>query len=114
MNTALVGFNTKDVTFYTTASFSTGHPVIVNDENSISKAEADTPFCGFVSAVNGNYASVTMSGYVKVRYTGTNPSVGYNLLSSNGTTGVKIDTENGRQILVVGVDTQNRTAEILL
>lgn len=114
MNTALVGFNTKDATFYSTSTHTLGEPVIVDDSNSVSKASNGGKFCGFVSAVNGKYVSVTMAGYIKVRYTGTAPSVGYSYLASNGSTGVKTDAENGRLILVVGVDSVNRTVEIIL
>ena len=114
MNTAFIGFNTKDVTLSASSSLTVGQPVVIYSNNSVVKAAADTKFCGFVSAVNGQKVSVTVAGYVKVRYTGTEPSHGYCNLSSNGSTGVKIDDTNGRSLLVVGVDTTNKTVEIIL
>lgn len=114
MNTAFIGFNTKDVTLTSTGSVSVGQPVTIYSNSSVAKAAADTKFCGFVSEVNGKNVSVTVAGYAKVRYTGTAPTHGYCNLSSNGTTGVKIDDTNGRPILVVGVDTTNKLVEIIL
>ncbi len=114
MNTAFIGFNTKDVTLTSSGTISVGQPVVINSNNTVAKASADAKFCGFASAVNGKNVSVTVAGYVKVRYTGTAPTHGYCNLSSNGTTGVKIDDTNGRLLLVVGVDTVNKTVEIIL
>lgn len=114
MNTAFIGFNTKDVTLTTSSSLTIGQPVVIYSNNSVTKATTDAKFCGFVSAIDGKNVSVTVTGYVKVRYTGTAPTHGYCNLSSNGSTGVKIDDTNGRAYLVVGVDTTNKTVEIIL
>ncbi len=114
MNTAFIGLNTKDVTLTSSGTLTVGQPVTINSNSSVTKAPIDTKFCGFVSAIDGKNTSVTVAGYVKVRYTGTAPTHGYCNLSSNGSTGVKIDDTNGRLLLVVGVDTTNKTIEILL
>ena len=70
-------------------------------------------FIGEVESVNATYAGVQVGGFVKLKYTGAAPAVGFTKLSANGTGGIKADAE-GQGYWVVSVDTVNAMAIVKL
>ena len=56
---------------------------------------------------------MTMGGYVELHYTGAAPTVGYAALAADGSGGVKV-LEDGREYLVVSVDTEAQTVGLFL
>ena len=109
-----IGFNENQATFLTSGTVNIGDPVTVCAEGTVKQAAGSTAFCGVVTDKRGNYVSVTLTGYARAAYTGSAPVYGYNSLASDGSGAVKTDSTNGRQLLVVGLDTTAKTAEILL
>ena len=67
--------------------------------------------CGIVEHVRGNHAAVQVAGFAEVSITGA-VSVGYVNLCADGMGGVK--TGEGREYLVVSVDSSAKTAVIKL
>lgn len=68
---------------------------------------ANDLFCGVVHSVEKTMAAVQLEGFVKARYTGTAPVMGYAKLVADGFGGVCVNTA-GREFLVVQVDTNKR------
>lgn len=113
MAVAFGGFNENTATFRTTAKLETGAPVTMSGNNTVKASASGAAFCGIAMSSDDNYASVQLSGTVTLPYTGTAPTVGYSKLSSSGT-GVKSDTTNGREYLVLSVNTGAKTVTFLL
>lgn len=113
MSSAFKGFETKEITLKSTG-INPGAVVMLNEELlAVSPAEG-TVFCGVCSAVRDGYASVIISGYAEAAFTGTAPVPGYQKLASDGNGGVIVDNENGREYLVVGVDSSASTVEFIV
>lgn len=107
------GFETKELTFYKDKNVAVGKAVGAGALKKATVPAADEKFCGICSAVNDTYVSVIMKGHAVVKYTGVSPVIGYNKLAADGNGNVKV-SDSGREILVLDVDTANRTIEILL
>ena len=75
-------------------------------------AAANGAFCGVCTNVRNGYAAVQMTGYATIPYT-SQPSVGYSKLSA-ASGKITADNENGREYLVIDVDTTAKTAGIML
>ncbi|MBQ8502687.1 MAG: hypothetical protein IJ491_00215 [Clostridia bacterium] len=114
MNSVFTGFETNEITLKKNGELEQGNAVIISD-GAVAAIPADgEAFCGVCSVVRGDYASVILHGCAKTSYSGTVPTVGFNKLSSDGNGGIKLDDTNGREYLVVSVDTVNCYAEILI
>lgn len=114
MNTPVFyGFEAKELTFYKDKNVAAGKAVGAGSLKRAVVPAADEKFCGVCSAVKGSYVSVILKGHAVVKYSGTSPVIGYNNLAADGNGYVKV-SDNGREILVLDIDTTNRTIEILL
>lgn len=111
MNVSFNGYNEGVLTFEAESGVTVGTPVTMSGNGKV-KAAQNAVFCGVCINSRNGYAGVQINGYVTVEYSGT-LSVGYNkLVSADGK--VKADTTNGREILVVDVDSTAKTAGIIL
>ncbi len=113
MYPTLTGFNTKEVTLYTGESISPGMAVTLKENCTGSIGASGEKFCGICTDVRGNYITVALCGYAEVSYSGSAPAVGYCKLASDGSGNVAVN-ENGRDILVAAVDTENKMLSIIL
>lgn len=113
MNSNFTGFNTKEVTLAVSGNVTEGTPVKLSTNGDAAPCTPEEKFCGICSAVREGYASVIMTGYAVASYSGTTPAVGFNKLAANGNGGVAVN-ENGREYLVVGVDSAEETIEFLI
>ncbi len=110
MNVSFNGFGENVVTFETEGSVSAGMPVMVSASGKVKAASG--VFCGICLGVRNGYAAVQLSGYVKTAYD-TAPAVGYTkLVGKNGK--ISTDASDGREYLVVDIDTVAKTAGIIL
>lgn len=100
MSVSFGGFNANTATFKVGSAIAAGTPVEMDGS-------------GKVKASDDAYASVQLSGAVTVKCSGTAPSAGYAKLVSDGK-GVKADTTNGRECLVLEVDSTAGTVTFLL
>ena len=113
MTVSFNGFNEKAVTFLCGDGVEAGGTVVVSDNGTVSAAEEGDILCGVVSAVDGDCASVQLTGYVRLPYSSTAPEAGYNTLSCDGNGGVCVD-EDGKSYLVIDVDTTDTTVGFIL
>lgn len=112
MDVAFNGFNEGIVTFEAASGVTAGVPVAVSANGKVS-AVTSGAFCGICNNVRGGYAAVQLSGYVRVPYSGT-LAVGYKKLAAATGGKVTVDTTNGREYLVVDIDSANGIAGIIL
>ncbi len=112
MSTSFNGFKEEIATFEAASGVSAGSPVAVTANGKVS-AVTSGAFCGICTNVRGGYAAVQLGGYVYVPYSGT-LTVGYKMLAAASGGKVTVDTTNGREYLVVEVDSANGCAGILL
>lgn len=111
MNVSFNGYNEGTVTFEAESGVAVGTPVTVSANGKVSAAESAV-FCGICTGIRDGYAAVQLNGYIKVKYSGT-LTVGYNrLVAADGK--IKADSSNGRDVLIVDVDTVNSVAGIIL
>lgn len=70
---------------------------------------------GVALNVRDGAAAVQVGGFVTVGYSGaTAPAAGWNKLAGDGSGKVKVDSANGRDILVTDVDETAKTAVLYL
>lgn len=86
----------------------------VSGNGTVSGCGAGDKFCGVAVSTREDYVGVVVGGFVTASYTGTAPAVGYTALAADGSGGVKADATNGRQVLVVSVDTEASTVTMYL
>ncbi len=112
MKISLLGFDEKTATFEAASSVAEGKPVAIT-ANGWVQAVTSGPFCGICKNVREGFAAVQLSGYVRVNYTGT-LNVGYQMLAAAEGGKVTVDTANGREYLVVDLNTTANIAGIIL
>jgi len=108
------GYNETLVTFQAGTGTKKGIPVKLNADREVAACAANNLFCGKCVAVSGGYASVQLTGYVKLPYTGTAPAVGYTMLAADGSGAVKTVASGGRTHLVIDVDTAANLVGLIL
>ena len=115
MTVAFNGFKESLATFLAASGLTAGVPVKISANDTVDACAAGDSFSGVANQVGGGYASVQMSGFATLGYTGTTaPSAGYNLLAGDGSGGVKVVTTGGRSMLVIHVDTGAKTVGVML
>ena len=113
MNVSFNGIGDKLVTFLNNGA-EKGEVVKVSAAGTVAPCSDDDVFDGVAVFVDGGYAGVRLRGFVTVSYSGAAPSVGHSLLLADGSGGVAVDNSDGRDYLVVDVDTTAKTATILM
>lgn len=111
MKVSFNGFGENVLTFETQGTITAPEPVMVTADGKVGAANG--VFCGICTAVRNGYAAVQLKGYVTVPYSGTAPTVGYAKLKATDGKAV-VDATNGREYLVIDVDTTAKTAGIIL
>lgn len=112
MSVSFGGFNANTATFRTAADLESGCAVKISESDTVAACGDGEAFCGFVINGEGGYASVQLSGAVTAPYTGSDPTLGYAKLASDGK-GVKAAT-SGREYLVLSVDSTAKTVTFLM
>ncbi|HZK38570.1 MAG TPA: hypothetical protein VFD23_00275 [Clostridia bacterium] len=115
MSVSFNGYKESLATFKAANGLTAGVPVKMSANGTVDTCAAGDNFCGVASGVGKGYASVQMSGFITLPYTGaTPPAVGYTSLAADGSGGVKVVTDGGRSLLVLEVDTTAKTAGFML
>ena len=110
MNVSFNGYDEGIVTFEAASGVTVGLPVMISANGKVSNATS--AFCGVCKSLKNGYAAVQLDGYVRLPYTGS-IAVGYKkLVVDDGE--IKVDTTNGREHLVIDVDSTTNTAGIIL
>ena len=112
MSVAFNGFNENVATFEAATGVTPGKPVTMSANNKVQAVTSGT-FCGICTNVRQGYAGVQLKGFVTVAYTGS-VSVGYQKLVATSGGKVTVDTNNGREYLVVEVNSTAGTIGFML
>lgn len=112
MNVSLCGFNFNSATF-SASSIQKGAVVAMSGNLAVAAAAGDAAFCGVCLDCRDGYATVQLSGYCRVKYSSTAPSVGYATLAADGKGGVK-KADSGVTLLVTDVDATSGTVGVIL
>ena len=113
MNVSFSGFNEKSTTFICAQDVVAGKVVKVTENGTVSICSNGDAFCGVVTDVRGDCATVQLTGYIRMPYSGTAPSLGYTALAADGNGAVKAG-EDGRTYLVTDIDTTDSTIGFML
>ncbi len=84
----------------------------VTGRGEVGTCVAGDHFCGVAAAVDDGLAVVQVGGIMLAKYSGT-VSAGWVKLAADGSGGVKADTTNGVEHLVVDVDTTGKVAAVM-
>lgn len=112
MNISYEGIGYLGVTFPAEKDV-TGQVCAMGDDGRVTSCSTGDCFIGVMESYRDGRAAVQLHGFAKVRYTGSNLSLGFSMLSGDGGGGVKMNVD-GREYLVVQVDTAAKTAVIEL
>ena len=111
MNVSFNGFGENVLTFETQGTITAQAPVMVTDKRKGQRGKRRV--LRNLHHVRNGYAAVQLKGYVRVPYSGTAPTVGFVKLKASDGKAV-VDASNGREYLVIDVDTTAGTAGIIL
>ena len=92
-----------------------GQVVKISGNGQVAACADGDSFCGVTEFVarDGGACSVALGGMVRVPYTGTAPTLGWESLAADGNGGVKA-ASTGRSYLVVDVDESDKTVTFAL
>lgn len=98
------------------ASLTPGDAVVITDDGEVGLGSDGGQICGVVvTTAEDGYAGVQIDGLVQVHYSGSNaPTVGWDLISTDGAGNIKAADSDGVSCLVVSVDEEAKTAVIKL
>ena len=105
------GFLVEHITLLTEGEETTG-VVSVNKNNTCHIAEENDAFLGVMVNNRNNIAAVQVKGYAEVKFSGE-VGLGVTRVCCDGLGGIKADT-NGREVIVLSLDTENNTATIIM
>ena len=113
MNISFAGFNENSVTFICSEDVVAGKVVKITDNGTVSDCADGDTFCGIATDVRSDCATVQLTGYTRLPYSGSAPSLGYTALVADGN-GAVTAGEGGRTYLVTDVDTTDNTIGFML
>ena len=114
MNISLNGYGTGYVTLEAAEGLTEGVMAKISANHTAAAAGDGEAFIGPVLSVRDGLALVQLSGICTVPYTGTAPTLGYDMLAAGASGGIRTTETGGRTVLVTAVDASAMTAEILL
>ncbi len=118
MKVSFEGIGERTVTFFNkdTGGAAAGEPVCMRETATVGKAAAGEKFFGVATAVSQGCAAVQTEGFVRMKYSGTAPAVGYALLTADGNGGVKAPGTGDKagEFLVVEIDSSNMLLGLML
>ena len=112
MNVSFNGFNNKALTFKCEGKIEAGYPLNITSKHTVSQANAGDSFVGFCLDSDSKNATVLVSGYVKMNYSGAVPTLGktYLVCAADGTVE---ENSSGVAVTVLGIDETDTTVEFL-
>lgn len=116
MKVSFEGIGESVVTFYNDGENTAveGAPVAMSGNGTVSRSADGARFFGVALACEDGFAAVQTKGYVRLKYSGTAPAVGFGKLAADGTGGVKTDAGTGGEFLIVDVDAGDMTLGFML
>ncbi len=112
MKVSFNGFNNKALTFMCGEELTKGYPVKISSKHTVALANAEEEFIGICLESDNENAVVQVSGYVKMNYSESAPSLGRNnfICAADGTVR---ESASGTPVIVLGVDSADTTVEFL-
>lgn len=105
MKVSFEGIGEQVLSFQAASGTKKNEFVKVSASNTVAKCSADDVFAGYCINTEAGFADVMTHGYIEVGYVGeTAPSLGFDTLTAAGSGKVQAD-EDGREYLVLKVDT---------
>lgn len=89
-----------------------GQVVKVTDNGTVGACAAGDQICGVALSAEDGYAAVQLAGLVKAPVTGNSVTLGWVKLAADGDGGVKKDDTNGREHLVVRVESDGAVVRL--
>lgn len=112
MKVSFNGFNDKVLTFKCTDKITAGYPLNITSKHTVSMAGSGDSFVGFCLDSDKENATVLVSGYVKMNYSGAVPKLGRNFFVCTADGSVE-ENASGTPVTVLGVDDTDTTVEFL-
>ncbi len=110
MGVSFNGYDKKILTFKKGISVTIGSPVKISGNNTVVDCSDEDNFCGIAISIKNDYVGVQMRGYVSSTYSGTTtPTVGYSKICADGSSAFKPDSTNGKNVLIVEVNSTDKT-----
>ena len=113
MNVSFSGFNEKSTTFISAANVTVGSVVKITENGTVANCANGDIFCGVATDVRSDCATVQLTGYIRLPYSGSAPSLGYTALVADGNGAVAVG-ENGKTYLVTDIDKTDSTVGFML
>ncbi|MBE6948506.1 MAG: hypothetical protein E7456_01545 [Ruminococcaceae bacterium] len=114
MSISFGGIGEMCVTLMAASGVTKGKPVKMSTNGTVAACSDGDRFVGVaVDVSDDGYAIVQLKGYTTMGYTGTAPTVGYNVLAANAAGGVK-GANAGNECLVLEVDTTAATVGFII
>ena len=108
------GFNENVCTFKASGELAVGTPVSMCDNHTVKAADANNVFIGIAATADRNGAvAVQLSGCIELPYSGSAPGVGYGKFVADGNGCIALG-DNGKELLVVAVDTVANTITAIM
>lgn len=114
MEYSFSGFGENAATFAAESGVTAGAPVKMSASGTVSACAAGDSFCGVALGVNNGCAAVQLSGYVRLPYDGTVPTVGWQNVSAAAGGKAQAGGTSGRSLLIVDVDEADKTFGVIL
>ena len=99
-------------TFYADEGIATGIPCMMETNAKVCPCDMGETFIGVILDQRAGRATVALTGFVELTYSGTAPQLGYCTLAGDGNGGICVEGE--KQYFVVSVDANSSKAVILL
>lgn len=114
MSISFTGINEQVITFKTETELEAGTLVKISANGTVSACAANDKIAGVVLFCRDKLAAVQVSGFAALPYTGTAPTLGYAKLCAASATQIKADSTNGRELMVLEADTNEKIAGFML
>ena len=100
MNVNFNGYGENVATFIANSTLTeTGVPVKISADGTVTKCSSGDKFCGICVGIRDGYATVQLSGYVRVQ-TSAKLALGYTKLAVGASDKIAAN-DNGRELLVI-------------
>ena len=87
--------------------------VCMKENNTCGIAASDDKFLGIMVNNRNGVAAVQVKGYAEIKYSGDALELGIEKVCCDGEGGIK-SAENGREVIVLSVDTSDNTVSIIM
>lgn len=114
MKVSFEGIGEQVISFEAASGTKKNEFVKLSANSKVANCSADDLFAGYCINTDGGFADVMTHGYIEVGYTGeTAPAVGFAALSAAGSGKVQADSD-GREYLVIKVDSTNAVVGFIM